>query len=173
MILGCFFIFYSAEQKKLQAAVDSAVTEKGDYTNETWAPYVEALNAAKAVLDDESATQEQIDNALAQYNEAKSNLAIYKEGDTRIFGIKKLTDYTPVGKKAGFIVYTSTDALDVTVNLDGTPVKLTKKINNIQTLSGIEMGVWMVDFVAEETGTFEYTVTVNGTVSQNVSVTVK
>ena len=161
------------DKSELQAAVDSAVTEKGDYTNETWAPYVEALNAAKAVLDDESATQEQIDNALAQYNEAKSNLAIYKEGDTRIFGIKKLTDYTPVGKKAGFIVYTSTDALDVTVSLDGTPVKLTKKINNIQTLSGIEMGVWMVDFVAEETGTFEYTVTVNGTVSQNVSVTVK
>lgn len=160
-------------KSELQAAVDGAVTEKGDYTNETWDVYIDALNAAKAVLDDENATQEQIDSALAQFSEAKSNLAVYKEGDTRIFGVKRLTEYTPLGKKAGFIVYTSTDALDVTVSLDGNPVKLTKKINNVQTLSGVEMGVWMVDFVPEEIGTFEYTVTVNGTVSQNVSVTVK
>ncbi len=158
---------------ELQAAVDNAITEKGDYTNETWAVYVEALNSARNVLNDENATQEQINNALSLYNEAKSALAIYKEGDTRIFGIKKLTDYTPVGKKVGFVVYTSADALDVTVTLDGTTVKLTKKINNTQTLLGVEMGVWMVDFVAEEIGEFEYTVTINGTVSQNVNVIVK
>lgn len=157
----------------LSEAVDSAYTEQGDFTNETWFDYKDALDAAREVLSDENATQEQVDTALAAYNEAKNALAIYKEGDARIFSIRRLTEYTPLGKKAGLVVYTSADTLDVTVSLDGTPVKLTKKIGNVQSISGVATGVWLVDFVPEETGTFDYTVTANGTTSLNVSVTVK
>lgn len=45
-----------------------------DYTEASWAAYQEAYDAAMKVYNDENATQDQIDNALAALNNAANNL---------------------------------------------------------------------------------------------------
>jgi hypothetical protein len=52
------------DKTKLQEAIDSAASKKqSDYTKKTWDAMQAALKAAKAVLADENATQEQVDTA--------------------------------------------------------------------------------------------------------------
>ncbi|MBU5211840.1 S-layer homology domain-containing protein [Heyndrickxia oleronia] len=52
-------------KEPLQAKVDEAKDlDASDYTAETWAAYQEQIKAAQAVLDDEDATQEEVDQAL-------------------------------------------------------------------------------------------------------------
>ena len=45
-----------------------------DYTEASWAAYPEAYDAAMKVYNDDNATQDQIDNALAALNNAANNL---------------------------------------------------------------------------------------------------
>jgi len=54
-----------ADKSKLQEAVDHAVpdTDKEKYTEDSWAAYEKALDAAKKVLEDEKAEQEAVDEA--------------------------------------------------------------------------------------------------------------
>ena len=61
----------------LQAAVDAAASlNEKDYTAETWKAYQAKVEAAKAVLADENATEEQIKTALTELNEAKGSLKL-------------------------------------------------------------------------------------------------
>ena len=60
----------------LQASVDAAgKLEAGDYTAESWAAFQEALEAARAVLADEDATQAEVDAARAALAAAAEGLA--------------------------------------------------------------------------------------------------
>lgn len=61
----------------LQAAVDAAASLKEkDYTAETWKAYQDKVEAAKAVLADENATEEQIKAALTELNAARGSLKL-------------------------------------------------------------------------------------------------
>ena len=64
------------DKTALEAAVKAAVpdTEKGKYTEESWAAYEEALNQAKEVLADTDATQKEIDDAAAALDKAAEAL---------------------------------------------------------------------------------------------------
>lgn len=157
----------------LQAAVDNAITKQGSYTGESWAAYQSALTAAKTVLNDADATQDEVDAALSALNTAKAALAIESEGTTQIIGIRKLSQYATKGKKIGMVITTTADVETLNVYLNGTLVDLSLCLHNTQTLSGEEMGVWMINFPAGETGNYTYTITVNGTVSKTVEITVK
>ncbi len=51
-----------------------------DYTEESWKKYEEALNAAKAVAENEAATEEEIQNVIDNLEQAKSGLKEKEQG---------------------------------------------------------------------------------------------
>ncbi len=65
-----------ADKSKLEEAVENAVPaeEKDKYTEETWAVYEKALDAAQEVLDDENADQAAVDAAIKALADAKDAL---------------------------------------------------------------------------------------------------
>ena len=59
------------DKDKLQEAVNIyGAIEQGDYTDESWGTFRDALQAAKDILADEDAVQEDVDNALEALNSA-------------------------------------------------------------------------------------------------------
>ena len=64
-----------ADTTALKAAIYAAAAiQKGNYTDDSWAELIKALNAAQKVLDDTSATQEQVDAAKTALETAVSTL---------------------------------------------------------------------------------------------------
>ena len=65
----------SVDKSELQAAYDKNKDKKNDgYTAESWAKFENALKSAKAILDNEAATADQVKAALAQLNSAAEGL---------------------------------------------------------------------------------------------------
>lgn len=65
----------TVDKSKLQEAYDKFSTyEEKDYTPDTWKNFAQALNDAKKVLDNDKATQEDVDNALKTLNDAEAAL---------------------------------------------------------------------------------------------------
>ena len=61
---------------ELKKAIDDAsALDEGGYTVETWKPFAAALKAAREVLGNEAATQDQVDGALKALNDARGALA--------------------------------------------------------------------------------------------------
>ncbi|MFA6670615.1 MAG: FIVAR domain-containing protein, partial [Bacillota bacterium] len=59
------------DKSELEAAIAAAgELDEADYTAETWGVFASAMEAAEAVMVDEEATQEEVDNALAELNSA-------------------------------------------------------------------------------------------------------
>ena len=59
----------------LKVAIDAAnALTKEDYTEETWAPFADALKAAEKVYADEEATVEDVEKAVTDLQEAQNNL---------------------------------------------------------------------------------------------------
>ena len=81
-----------------KAITDYGKLKSSDYTSSTWKAFKKALDAAKDVLADEEATQEEVDNALKTLNAKKKAL----KKVTKVKSIKLSADYTSVaaGKKA-------------------------------------------------------------------------
>ena len=64
-----------ADKSALEAAIQEAkVLKEADYTPESWKTVSEALAAAEKVVQDETATQEEADNATKALNEAVASL---------------------------------------------------------------------------------------------------
>ena len=68
----------SVDTGKLNALVKlcSGLTEQGNYTDESWTAFQEALKKAKAVLEKEDVTQTEIDQALAELQTAYDGLKV-------------------------------------------------------------------------------------------------
>lgn len=82
----------------LKKAVDEASKLKqGDYTQGSWAPFAQALDAAKQVLANANATAEQISQALTDLQNAERNLVSLKVLNDAIAAAEKLKedDYKP------------------------------------------------------------------------------
>lgn len=63
------------DKSALRAKVEEAEKlAEEDYTSETWTPFKKALEAAKAVRDNDDATQEQVDSALSSLTEKQNSL---------------------------------------------------------------------------------------------------
>lgn len=63
------------DKSKLQAAYDEAQgKQEADYTPETWAPFADAVTAAKAVLAKTDASQSEVDEALQTLKNAQAAL---------------------------------------------------------------------------------------------------
>ena len=66
----------AVDKAALQKAVDDAAELAEDgYTADSWKPFAAALKAAREVLADEEATQEQVNDALKALNDARGALA--------------------------------------------------------------------------------------------------
>ena len=65
-----------ADKTALKAAVDNALTEQGDYTEESFNAYTAKVEAAKAILDDVYATQTEVDNAKTAIESAFAELKV-------------------------------------------------------------------------------------------------
>ncbi len=65
----------AGDKTELQAEYDAdSQLKEADYTPATWGPFAEALSAAKGVLDNEDATQDDVDAALSALTTARENL---------------------------------------------------------------------------------------------------
>ena len=66
-----------ADKQALAALLTAAGQDysEGDYTAESWAPFAAAVQNASAVLNDDAATQQQVDDAVKQLREAMAGLA--------------------------------------------------------------------------------------------------
>ncbi len=92
----------------LKAAIETAeALKETDYTAETWKPFKDALDNAKAVLANTNATQEQINTALSELTTAQAALAknataAKKELDAAVEKAEALNaaDYTAESMKA-------------------------------------------------------------------------
>ena len=65
-----------ADKTALKEAVEGAITEQGDYTEESYTAYREKVTAAQAVLDKFSAMQSEVDTALTGLQTAFGSLAL-------------------------------------------------------------------------------------------------
>lgn len=75
----------AVDKTGLQAVYDeSAAIERGTYTEESWNALQEALAEAKSALDDENATAEQVETALANLQNAVECLTEIKADKTRL-----------------------------------------------------------------------------------------
>lgn len=91
-------------KKDLQAAVDKAKTLVQEaYTEESWSSFAAALEAAKTVLANEKATQEEVDAALTNLQNAQNSLVKQEKAEVDKTALKKAvkacaklkyTDYT-------------------------------------------------------------------------------
>lgn len=64
------------DKTTLNAAIAAAdAVERGDYTDESWKYFQQAIGSAKQVVANESATQEQVDAAVASLDAARNSLA--------------------------------------------------------------------------------------------------
>ncbi len=89
----------TVDKKALEKAVnDYGNLKSSNYTSTTWKAFKKALDAAKDVLKDEKATQNEVDKALQTLNEKKRAL----KKVIKVKSIKIFADYTSVaaGKKA-------------------------------------------------------------------------
>lgn len=161
------------DKSALQAEVNNAVAEQGKYTDDSWTAYESALNAAKAVLADEGATQDQVDDALTKLKAARAALVIETEDSELIISIRKLSKTATKGKKIGLVITTDISVTSLEINFNGADIEPSLKLHNTQTIGGEEVGVWMINFPADNTGTFNCTITVNGTESETIEIIVK
>ena len=107
------------DKAQLAAKIEAAgKLEEADYTTATWAAFVQSLDAANAVLEDENASQEDVNKVLAELDKAMS--ALLKRADKSelkavIANAEKVAaaDYTEVSYEA------LTTALDAARKIDG------------------------------------------------------
>ena len=66
----------TVDKTALNAELAAEITEQGDYTADSYNAYIAKLAEAKAVADDEAATQETVDAALSALTAARAALAI-------------------------------------------------------------------------------------------------
>lgn len=65
------------DKSDLQSAVnENSGLNASDYTEESWKVFADALQKAQAVLQDESATEQQVQDALAALNSARAGLKL-------------------------------------------------------------------------------------------------
>ncbi|QKS47615.1 family 43 glycosylhydrolase (plasmid) [Paenibacillus cellulosilyticus] len=89
-VLGTPYVDKAALQAKYDEMKDA---QRGAYTNATWKTITEALDNAKAKLDNESATQWEVDRAVLQIEEAfQWALTVHPD---------KVVDYTSAGVPVG------------------------------------------------------------------------
>lgn len=165
--------FHQVDKTQLESAVRDAVADRGDYTQESWNVYAAALEQAKTVLQDENAIQEQVDQALADLKQAYSDLKVEMPEESVVYRITKSASSTPLKKKVGLTIHTAPEVEELTVQLGGEQVTLTRCLHSVQTIDGVEKGVWLVNFSPSQRGVITYTIYCDGKPAATIDITVR
>lgn len=165
--------FHQVDKTGLQSAVDNALADQGDYTQETWDDYVTALNQAKLVLQNENATQEQVDLAQTALENAYSNLKVDLPEEPVVYRIIKAAQTTSLKKKVGLTIHTAPDVNELTVRLGGEQVTLTRCQHSVKNVDGQQVGVWLINYSPSYRGVVTYTIYCDGKAAANIDITVK
>ena len=96
---------------------------------------------------------------------------ILPEQEPQIVSIEKISDITPYGKKAGLVIVTTLPVTEITITKDGETIEPAEIINEIQTRDEAPVRVWYINFIPDEKGTFEYTVS-SADISETINITV-
>lgn len=161
---------------ELNAAIENAKTEQGDYTDASWKAYQDALEAAKKVAASEDPTQEDVDAAVEALQAAEKALEEnpIEAVDAEIIRIEKISKTAVKGRQIGLRVVTSQSVEKLTVYLGETKQETTLCVYCDQTLTGDgEVRVWLLNFPAEETGKKTFTVRGNGDANLTLDVEVE
>lgn len=165
---------YLADHTILKNLINNAVSnENGIYTDESFTLYKKALSDAIIVDSNYDATAQQLLDAAESLRNAENSLILQTVADAEIISISKISDITPLGKKAGLIIVTAPTAETLTVSLDGEEIQPTEQKNALQTKDGNQVRVWYINFKPAEKGAYNCTITTNGTVSETIEVIVK
>ena len=157
----------------LEAALEDAIEEQGDYTDESWAAYVAVRDEALGVLAElpESYTQADVDALLQRYEDAEEALAIVG-AETKIESIKRVSTTARLQKPIGLKVTTTADV--TTIKVDGTVTSsLTCTTTTLE--DGSEGKLWVLNFKATKKGTQTFTITAVGdaVATGTIKITVK
>lgn len=171
---GDFSQAYTPDFTVLENALSEKITnDDGTYSEESFSAYENAYNNALLLLEDMWATQAEINNAAENILTAKNNLVLQIYIEAEIKNIEKIMPFTPLGKKAGLIVTTRKEAVTIDISLDGKSITIDEIISDTQTVDNEEIKIWYLNFTPKATGTFNYTITVNGLVSEDFEIIVK
>ncbi|MBR5233441.1 MAG: family 20 glycosylhydrolase [Clostridia bacterium] len=166
-------VYYADHTELIKALSEKISDEEGLYSQESFAAYEEAYNQALRVHKNSGATQSEIEDAIRNIQMAENNLVLKIYDDAKILDITKISRVTPLGKKAGLIVTTKTYAETLELSLDGQTVTTDEIISDIQPGDDNDVKIWYLNFTPEEKGRIDYTLTVNGLVSEDVEIIVK
>ncbi len=97
-----YTITITVDKRALQAEYDEDIQlNEDDYTPDSWAPFEEALENAKTVLDDPDVTQKDVDDALKALQDAKAGLKEKVAPTVSVTVTSNLTDNTKTYDGAG------------------------------------------------------------------------
>ncbi|MCL2677510.1 MAG: hypothetical protein FWE85_00470, partial [Clostridiales bacterium] len=150
-------------------AIDKWIAENGMYTDATWAAFEQALEEACAVLENDNATQQQVNAAYNALDNAMKNLAI--KGISGIFGYGagydfinawSMTNYAS-GAKSIMVDGESyrLPASNAAINALILPLINDGKIRNLFDLNGLWVTIFATDGVVTSIDTEERVVITN------------
>lgn len=137
---------------RLDALVADRITEQGNYTDESWAVYTQALNAAVKFQLGTTTQQSDVDKLVKALEEARNGLII--PCDETFIKVELVFDGITYGEQVGLHVYTSTNVptLNVTNKKTGQRVEPDLLTGEVQTLDdGSVVKYWLVFFPADFT----------------------
>ena len=155
---------------RLNNLLDDALTEQGNYTEASWAVYVNALNEAKEFtlsLDTQQSTVLALVKAL---EEARTALVV--NSNETFIKIEPVAGSFNLGSQIGLHVYTSSNIPSLVFTQNGTILVPDVITGEVQTLTtGETVKYWLVFLSADQAGEIIYTASY-GAVSGSVTVEV-
>lgn len=177
----------AVDKTDLIAALEAVIAAQGNFTDSSWAAYQAAVQAAETVRDDDDATQDEVNAALAALQAAEAALEEKAPGsiteptdppttkpEENVYGtvlkVEELNTTARLGKQVGLRI---TTAADVTaLSIAGVQVNTWCQEQTLTDYEG-NVKVWLVTFDADVAGDHTYTIQADTTGTATVNITVK
>ncbi len=167
-------VWYSnaPDTSRLDQMIRSAISDRGAYTEESWAAYQTALNQARNFSASTGTTQAEIDRVMSALEAAQTGLVV-SSATTEIISVEKLSPTAYLGKQVALRIITTPDVAALSISSSAGAEELSVYVGKVQQLSnGETVKIWLVYFPADQAGSFDYTIHA-GSASASVNVTVK
>lgn len=156
---------------RLNALIADAITEQGNFSDDSWSAYATALSRARSFSLSVNTLQSEVDNLVKALEDARSTLVIPSK--TTEISVEKLAESFQKGNQIGLRVYTSSNVPKLIITDEqGNMITPDFVSGEVQELNnGKIVKCWLIFLPAEAAGTFTYTVSYNQA-SDSVTVTV-
>ena len=153
---------HATDLGRLNALLANRITEQGDFTDESWAVYTQALNAASKFTLSSTTMQSDVDKLVKALEDARTALII--PSDETFIKVELISPSISTGEQVGLYVSTSTNVptLTITNKSTGEHVELDVCTAEIQTLNdGTVVKRWVILFPADFSGSVTFIVSYN------------